>query len=255
MASILKSSIKTAVFSACFLWAGTAATAAEHPHWTYEGHGGPAEWAQVATDFKACEAGRDQSPIDLQHAIPANLGTFSVHYQAQALAVVNNGHTIQVNFKPGNHITFEGERYDLVQYHFHHPSEHAINGRIAPMEVHLVHKSSSSGKLTVLGVMMMPGKANKSVEAVWNAMPPQEGPEKTVAAVMLNPSALLPAKRGYFRYEGSLTTPPCSEVVHWVNLKQPITVSDAQIDRFAKLFPMNARPVQPLNRRFILETK
>ncbi|MGE5547481.1 MAG: carbonic anhydrase [Solirubrobacterales bacterium] len=227
---------------------------ASEVHWSYEGHGGPAEWGKVSNEFAACETGRDQSPINIVQAIPAELADFQVHYQPQALAVVNNGHTIQVNFNPGSFIQFEGERYDLVQYHFHTPSEHAVAGKRSPMEVHLVHKGATSGKLTVLGVMMVAGKANPTIEAVWAAMPAEPGPERTVAEVVLDPAALLPADRGYFRYEGSLTTPPCSEVVHWVNLKRPIEVTQAQLDRFPQLFPMNARPLQPVNRRFILET-
>ncbi|MBF0304596.1 MAG: carbonic anhydrase family protein [Alphaproteobacteria bacterium] len=230
--------------------AGPAAAAS----WSYEGHGGPAEWAKISTDFAACE-GKDQSPIDIKNPIPARLGEIKVSYRPQSLAVINNGHTIQVNFKPGNSMEFEGETFDLVQYHFHTPSEHAFDGKRSPMEAHLVHKGATSGKLAVLGVMMVPGKPNDTIEAIWNAMPTEAGPEKEVAEALLNPQALLPANQSYFRYEGSLTTPPCSEVVKWINLKQPIEVSQAQLDRFAKLFPMNARPLQPVNRRFILETE
>lgn len=247
-------SLRLSALAFGLLCAGPAA-AESAAHWTYEGHGGPAEWAKVSSDFAACETGRDQSPVDIRNAVPARLGEVKVDYRPQTLAVINNGHTIQVNLKPGNSIQFEGETFDLVQYHFHTPSEHAIEGKKAPMEVHLVHKAAASGKLAVLGVMMVAGKANATIEAIWNAMPAEAGPEKEFAEVALNPAALLPAGRGYYRYEGSLTTPPCSEVVKWINLKQPIEVSQAQLDRFPKLFPMNARPLQPLNRRFILETE
>jgi len=237
------------------LCATPALAADEHaPHWTYEGHGGPAEWGKLAENFATCEKGSAQSPIDLAGAIPAKLAKIDVSYQPQPLTVLNNGHTIQVNFQPGNSLTLEGDRYDLLQYHFHHPSEHTINGKPAPMEVHLVHKSAKTGALAVLGVMMVPGKANPTIEAVWQAMPTSAGPEQKVDGVSLNPDTLLPASRSYWRYEGSLTTPPCCEVVHWVNLKDPIEVSQAQLDRFATLFPLNARPVQPQNRRFLLDS-
>ncbi len=245
----------SALAIAAGLFAGQAMADDHAPHWTYEGHGGPAEWGRLSHDFEACEVGKDQSPIDIKNAIPAKLSTIKVNYQPQALAVLNNGHTLQVNAKPGNTIEFEGETYDLLQYHFHIPSEHAVNGKKAPMEVHLVHKGQTSGKLTVLGVMMVPGAASSLVQSVWDAAPAEAGPVKDIADVSLNPASLLPAGRDYFRYEGSLTTPPCSEIVHWVTFKQPITVSQAQIDAFGKLFSNNARPLQPGNRRFILESE
>jgi len=234
-----------------------AAWAADHaaPHWSYEGHGGPAEWGHLSDNFAACEQGKEQSPINLSNPTPAKLAAFAVQYAATPLTVVNNGHTIQVNIPEGsgNSLTLDGDRYDLLQYHFHHPSEHTVDGKPAPMEVHLVHKNAKTGALAVLGMMMVPGAANPTIAAIWEAMPKAEGPAKTVAGVSLNPETLLPAKRTFLRYEGSLTTPPCSEVVHWVNLKDPISVSQAQLDQFSALFPLNARPVQPLNRRYLLE--
>lgn len=245
----------TALAIATGLFAGPALADDHPPHWTYEGTGGPVEWGQLSPAFEACGKGKEQSPVDLHGARPARLAPIAIHYQPQPLAVLNNGHTIQVNQTPGNFITFEGERYDLVQYHFHTPSEHAVNGKAAPLEVHLVHKGAQSGALTVLGVTLVPGKANPLIAAVWNAAPTEAGPVKEMPGTRLDPAALLPAQRGYYRYEGSLTTPPCSEVVHWVVFKQPITASPAQIDAFAKLFPNNSRPLQPLNRRFILESQ
>lgn len=245
----------TVLAVAAGLFAGRALADDQAPHWSYEGHGGPAEWGQLSPNFEACGIGKDQSPVDIRSALPARLSPIKINYRAQPLALLNNGHTIQVNQAPGNFITFEGERYDLIQYHFHTPSEHTINGKAAPLEVHLVHKGAESGKLTVLGVNLVPGKANPLIGAVWAAAPAEAGPVKEVPGVRLDPAALLPAKRAYYRYEGSLTTPPCSEVVHWVVFKQPITASQAQIDAFAKLFPNNARPPQPINRRFILESQ
>ncbi|CCG39732.1 carbonic anhydrase [Magnetospirillum molischianum] len=245
----------TALAVAASLFAGRAIADDQTPHWSYEGHGGPAEWGQLSPNFEACGAGKDQSPVDLHGALPARLSPVKISYRPQPLTLVNNGHTIQVNQAPGNFITFEGERYDLIQYHFHTPSEHTVNGKPAPLEVHLVHKGVESGKLAVLGVTLVPGKANPLIQAVWDAAPTEAGAAKDVPAIRLDPATLLPAKRAYFRYEGSLTTPPCSEVVHWVVFKQPVTASQAQIDTFAKLFPNNARPVQPINRRFILETQ
>ncbi|WP_114392312.1 carbonic anhydrase [Oleisolibacter albus] len=234
---------------------GFAAAAAEpaHTHWGYEGAAGPADWGHLSPDFAACEGGKAQSPVDIAKTIPAKLGPVAVSYQGGAVEVVNNGHTIQANPKATSSIEVEGKRYDLLQFHFHHPSEHAVNGKRAPMELHLVHKNQETGDLVVLGVMIVPGAANPALDAVWTVMPDKEGTAKSPATV--DPAQLLPAGRDYFRYEGSLTTPPCSEVVHWVTFKQPITASDAQINRFAALFKDNARPLQPLNRRFVLESE
>ncbi|SEH34149.1 carbonic anhydrase [Magnetospirillum fulvum] len=246
----------TAMAVAAGLFAGRA-IADDHaaPHWSYEGHGNPAEWGQLSNSYEACGVGKDQSPIDLRDARPAQLAPIEIHYHPLPLAIVNNGHTIQVNLPPGNYITFEGERYDLLQYHFHTPSEHTFNGKPAPLELHLVHKGAQSGKLTVLGVALVAGEANPVVQAVWNIAPTAAGPVKEAPLTLVDPTALLPAQRAYYRYEGSLTTPPCTEIVHWVVFKQPVTISLPQIDTFAKLFPHNARPVQPINRRFILESQ
>lgn len=232
-------------------WAGDHGSG----HWSYEGPSGPIYWGSLSHDFESCSAGHQQSPIDLRGAVPARLGPITVSYQAQPLTVVNNGHTLQVNLASGNFIVFDGERYNLLQYHFHTPSEHTIAGQPAPMEVHLVHKNPNSGALVVLGVMLVPGEANPVLEAVLGTAPAEEGPPREVPDIRLDPNRLLPAGRDYFRYEGSLTTPPCSEVVHWVMFKQPVTVSAAQIDAFARRFPHNARPVQPSNRRFLLESE
>ncbi|MEO0034148.1 MAG: carbonic anhydrase [Pseudomonadota bacterium] len=233
----------------------SSARAEEHgAHWSYEGLSGPTYWGSLSHDYEACAGGHQQSPIDLRAAVPAQLAPIGITYQSQPLTVVNNGHTLQANLAPGNFILFDGERYNLLQYHFHTPSEHTVGGQPAPMEVHLVHKNQNTGALVVLGVMLVPGEANPVLEAVLNSAPAEAGPPREVADVKVDPSRLLPAGRDYFRYEGSLTTPPCSEVVHWVVFKQPVTVSAAQIDRFAKLFPHNARPVQPSNRRFLLES-
>lgn len=223
-------------------------------HWAYSGHGGPAEWGHLSADFAACETGKAQSPIDIAGAIPANLGPVAVTYKAIGVNVVNNGHTIQANAQPGNYIELEGKRFDLLQFHFHHPSEHAISGKTAPMEVHLVHKNAQTGELAVLGVMMVPGAANAAIAAVWNVMPAGEGEAKPAQPLSLDPTSLLPATHDYYRYEGSLTTPPCAEIVHWVEMKQPITVAQADIDKFAAMFDNNARPLQAANRRFVLES-
>ena len=228
------------------------AAAEEHgaaPHWAYEGHGGAAEWSSLAPEYGACGAGREQSPIDLAKSIPAMTGLPAPSWLPVPLEVVNNGHTIQVNCGDGGTLMLDGISYDLLQFHFHHPSEHTVDGLTFDMECHFVHRSAAGG-LAVLGVMIAKGEANPTLETIWRAMPAQ--PETVKSATLLQPTALLPKDSVTYRYAGSLTTPPCSEVVSWVVYRQPITASAEQIAQFAKLFPMNARPVQPINRRKLL---
>jgi carbonic anhydrase len=228
--------------------------AAEHgaspPHWAYEGHGGPAEWGTLAPEYAACSIGKEQSPVDLTKPIAAMMADPVVAWRPVPLKVLNNGHTIQVDCTNGGTMTLDGDAFNLLQFHFHHPSEHTIDGAAFDMECHFVHKAAD-GRLAVLGVMMVAGPANPALEAVWRVMP-DKGGETVQAEGLLDPSSLLPKQAVTFRYAGSLTTPPCTEVVQWVVHREPVTASAEQLARFAKLFSNNARPVQPLNRRKLL---
>ncbi|HEY0835147.1 MAG TPA: carbonic anhydrase family protein [Azospirillum sp.] len=228
------------------------AFAAEGAHWGYAEHNGAHKWGELSPDFKTCTFGTDQSPIDLSKGIAADAGAPQLDWKAVPLKVVNNGHTIQVNAPAGGTMTLRGKAYSMLQFHFHSPSEHTLDGKSFPMEVHFVHKAAD-GELAVLGVFMDQGARHDATEAIWAAMPEQAGPETEVAGATVDPNAFLPKGRRHFRYMGSLTTPPCSEGVVWTMLRESIAVSADQIARFAKLFPLNARPVQPLNRRFLLE--
>jgi carbonic anhydrase len=238
------------VVAICSICASLARATAEGAHWTYSGAQGPDHWGELAPEAQVCAAGSEQSPIDLTGAVPADLPKIEVSYKPQPLRVINNGHTIQVNFQPGSEIAIGKDHYTLLQYHFHHPSEHLLAGNPFAMELHLVHRHAS-GQLAVLGAFIKPGKANPIIEAVWKAAPKEEGPEQLVG-VNWDPSGLLPPERRYFTYAGSLTTPPCSEVVRWVVFAAPIEISADQLKAFAALYPMNARPVRPLGRRFLL---
>ncbi|MBI2236608.1 MAG: carbonic anhydrase family protein [Magnetospirillum sp.] len=230
--------------------AAVAASETAQPHWTYEGHGGPEEWGKLAPEYAACGMGREQSPIDLARGTPAMMGDPAVSWQPGALEVVNNGHTIQVNCPKGSTLALDGNTYELLQYHFHHPSEHTIAGVTFDMEVHFVHRNAENG-LAVLGVMIKAGEANPAIETIWRMMPALGG-ETARSDAALHPGTMLPTDSTTYRYAGSLTTPPCSEVVSWVVYRHPITASADQIARFAKLFPNNARPVQQLHRRKLL---
>lgn len=225
--------------------------AAEGAHWSYEGETGPSHWGDVDAASKVCTAGSQQSPIDIQSSVRAQLPALQISWRAKPDMIVNNGHTIQVNSGAGNTLTVGKEKYDLLQYHFHRPSEHLIGGKNYPMEAHFVHRNAA-GTLAVVGVLMAAGKPNAAFKQIVAAMPPQAGEPVKMTAV--DPNLMLPADRHYYSYAGSLTTPPCSEVVNWLVLRAPIQVAQADIDAFAKLYPMNARPAQKDNRRFVLSS-
>jgi len=240
------------ILAASLLSASALVLDAQEPHsWGYSGEHGPDHWSEVSA---TCGLGKTQSPIDIVDPKKEKLPTIDFAYHATPLNVVNNGHTIQVNYAPGSSIVRDGKTYELTQFHFHHVSENAIHGKHAPMELHLVHQAQD-GSLAVVAVMLNEGKANKVINTVWSNIGPEEGKENTPASVKVDAAGLLPGKRGYYTFTGSLTTPPCSENVLWLVLEKPMTLSKEQIAKFAAIYPDNARPVQPLNGRIVLESK
>ena len=231
----------------------SAADASAHPaHWDYAGSGGPEAWGQMKPEFAKCSSGTRQSPIDIRDGIKVNLDPVQFDYKPSAFRVIDNGHTVQVNVGPGNSIEVMGKRYDLVQFHFHRPSEERINGRQFDMVAHLVHKDID-GRLAVVAVLLDRGSAQPLVQSIWNNLPLEKGDE-VAARTTINLNDLLPANRNYFTYMGSLTTPPCSEGVLWMVMKEPVQISGDQIGIFARLYPMNARPVQSAAGRLIKES-
>ncbi|HOY76574.1 MAG TPA: carbonic anhydrase [Hyphomonadaceae bacterium] len=255
-ASLLLSALAMAALTAAFVdppeTSNDTKTPAHPAHWSYGGEGGPEHWAELAPDNKACSAGFQQSPIDLKGAMTANVDAPHPRWTAaRGGLIVNNGHTIQVDVSTGGSIALDGKDFALKQFHFHHPSEHTIDGKQYPLEVHFVH-AAKDGDLAVVGVMFAEGEANTNLDAIWATAPAREG--KAAIAFEIDPSKFVPAKSSAYRYEGSLTTPPCSETVHWTVMAQPQTVSAGQVAAFSSLFPWNARPVQPLNRRYVLKT-
>jgi carbonic anhydrase len=221
------------------------------PEWGYSGDRGPSNWGET---FETCGLGKQQSPIDIESPDKAKLMKITFSYQPSPLNVINNGHTIQVNYAPGSTIELDGKTYELQQFHFHHMSETAIGSKHQPMEAHLVHKDKE-GNLLVVAVLLKKGRANSAVNTVWKDLPVEEGSAYSPAASTVEAFKLLPAKHDYYTFSGSLTTPPCSENVTWVVMTDPATVSKEQIDTFAKLYPHNARPVQPLNGRKVMESR
>ena len=219
--------------------------------WGYSGEHGPDHWTEVSA---TCGLGKTQSPIDIVDPKKEKLPAIGFSYHAASLNVINNGHTIQVNYAAGSSIERDGKTYQLAQFHFHHMSENAIKGQHTPMELHLVHKDND-GNLAVVAVMLKEGKANKQVATVWSNLPSVEGKENTPASVAVDAAGLLPHKHKYHTFPGSLTTPPCSENVLWLVLEERVTLSKEQIAKFAAVYPNNARPLQPLNGRTVLESK
>lgn len=220
------------------------------PGWFYGGSNGPSEWGRLDAAYAACATGQQESPIDLSGAISADLGPIGLNWPAMPGRVFDTGHAIQVEASPGGELTMGGKTYELLQLPVHQPSEHLLNGRRFPLEVHFVH-TAPDGTLGVVGVFVEAGAANPVLQTLLDAAP---AAAPTSARPVLDLDSLLPAGRDYFRYEGSLTTPPCSEIVDWAVLAQPITASEAQIDAFAGLHPGNTRPLQPLNHRFLLRS-
>lgn len=221
-------------------------------HWGYDGDQGPANWGALSPDFALCADGSAQSPIDIHDASALDLVDIEFHYSDTAGAIINNGHTIQVDVAAGSAIIYNGIRYDLLQFHFHAPSEHTIDGEAAPMEIHFVHRDANSGALAVVGVMFTEGAAdNDAYAAVFEAMTAEAGEPQALSSP-LTLGALLPETRAYYTYQGSLTTPPCSEIVRWLLLDTPVELSAGQIAAYTAIYDGNARPVQPLGKRDLL---
>lgn len=229
-----------------------AALSAEGTHWSYEGGSGPSTWGELDPAYRICAAGSQQSPIVIGNTIEAELPPLEFDWAQQADTIVNNGHTIQINFVDGGSLKAGSGRYTLVQFHFHHPGEHIYEDKAFPIEAHFVHKDVS-GSLAVVGVMLSAGKPNPVFSEIVAVMPAAAGAQ-IKASPNINPAGLLPAKRDYFLYEGSLTAPPCIETVTWHLLRNSIEADAESIAAFAKLYPMNARPVQKLGRRFVLRS-
>jgi carbonic anhydrase len=221
-------------------------------HWTYQGAEGVDKWGDLDAASRVCAIGAQQSPVDIGDTFKAKLDPLKMSWAKRADTIVNNGHTIQVNIAEGSTLAVGTRNYKLLQFHFHRPSEHLIGGKNFPMEAHFVHADAAGG-LAVVGVLITTGKPNAVFNRVVSTMPATEGPP-IKADPAIDPNGLLPSKTDYYRYSGSLTTPPCSETVDWLLLTDPVQVADADIASFAKLYPMNARPAQKANRRFVMQS-
>jgi carbonic anhydrase len=228
-------------------------------HWTYEGKTGAEHWGDLDPEYAPCKIGREQSPVDIRHAERAELPALRFEYKSSPLKyLINNGYTIRVNYHDvpgtGNFLIVGDKRYQLTQFHFHRPSEEYIHGKPYDMEVHLMHKASD-GKVAGVTVLLKEGSANATIQQIWEHMPMTEGKEEEIPGVEINPAGMLPHNTAYYKYMGSLTAPPCTEDVVWFVLKTPVDISAEEISAFAKLYPHDVRPVQPLNGRVVKKSQ
>jgi carbonic anhydrase len=228
--------------------------APKHVHWSYTGaRDGVAQWHKLSPDFRQCAEGRRQSPIDIRGGVKLQLEGIKFDYKPSPLKIVDNGHTVQVNYAPGSTLLVGGKSYELQQFHFHKPAEERVNGRVFEMVAHLVHKSRDD-RLAVVAVLFIAGIDHPVIQSLWNNLPIEEEREDVLPAVKIDAKELLPKSRGYYTYIGSLTTPPCTEGVQWIVLKTPVQVSREQMAVFAKLHDRNSRPTQAANGRLIKES-
>lgn len=237
--------------------AGTEVTKINSSHWSYEGETSPEHWGELDLANSACVNGSEQSPINIEFSQVENekaAEDLQINYEPTSFSLMNNGHTVQANAASGsNSILIEGREYRLAQFHFHTPSEHQFNGKNYEMELHLVHKDSN-GKITVLGVMIQEGEENKNLADVWGILPKEETDKDIPLNESVDLKALLPEDQTAFHYEGSLTTPPCTEEVKWTIFEMPIEMSKEQIEAFRQIFSDNHRPVQSLNNRKVIKS-
>lgn len=238
-------------FTAAVLIAGAVHAAGERGQWSYDGDTGPQHWGDLSAEYALCSTGQMQSPIDLAQAQAVGDLEVSVDWEPSPLTVSNNGKTVQVNFEPGSYMTSSRRVFNLIQVHFHTPSEHTFSGETWPLVAHFVH-STDEGVLGVLGVLFEPGEANGELAKIIAAAEKADAAPRTVADVAVDPRGLLPDELEVFRYMGSLTTPPCSEGVNWHVVEEGVEASAEQIAAMAAMMGMNARPVLPLNGRLLV---
>ncbi|MGB3225037.1 MAG: carbonic anhydrase family protein [Desulforhopalus sp.] len=229
----------------------TLTVASENVHWGYAGNEGPENWAKLSSEFSAC-AGKNQSPVNLTDFIEADLNKIEFSYKPGGNEIINNGHSIQVNYEPGSTISLNGLSYGLKQFHFHSPSENRIDSKSFPLEAHLVH-TNQNGDIAVVAIMYTEGEENGALARFWPLMPSESGVAKKLENIV-SATALLPTEHEYYLFNGSLTTPPCTEGVRWIVFKQPVTIAKKQVEAFKKIMHHdNNRPVQPVNARPILQ--
>ena len=223
--------------------------------WGYDGKDNPKHWSELNPQYAACGTGHTQSPINITNAKREDLPPLQFNYNAVPLSIINNGHTVMVNYAPGSTLTVGDKTYSLQQFHFHHPSENHINGTKYDLEAHLVH-ADASGHTAVVAILFKIGDTpSPMLDTLWKNVSPEKEKVVEVSSVSINVKDLLPLSTGYYTYAGSLTTPPCTEGVTWYVFKTSVSISKAQVDAFAKFYKHHNRPIEPTNHRDIRESK
>ncbi len=222
-------------------------------YWTYEGEFGPANWSKINAGWNKCNGGARQSPIDIRDGIKVDLEQIAFDYRPSSFSVTDNGHTVQVQLGGGNYLSVAGRTYELQQLHFHRPAEERVNGKSFEMGIHLVHKDVE-GHTAILALMIQRGRPQPAVQTVWNNLP-LEKKDTFTPSIVFDPNDLLPQRRDYYTYMGSLSEPPCTEGVLWLVMKEPLQASSEQMALFSRLYPFNARPVQANSGRMIKESQ
>ena len=239
-------------FAAVLMLLTGAAAASAEEQWSYAGKTGPEHWGQLAPAYALCGQGANQSPVNLSGMIEAELEPLKFDYTGLVTKVQNTGHSVQATYSAGSFLTAGGTAYELKQIHFHAPSEHLIEGQQFPLEAHFVHVSAD-GQLAVLAVLYDLGEASSELKKLWRQMPQKIGEEVGMAA-QVRAEKLLPENRDYYRLSGSLTTPPCTEGVLWLVLKNQSAVCASQVQQFSEVMGHpNNRPAQPLKSRAVLQ--
>lgn len=249
---IISLSLLAATLSLTF----TTASAEEHgkvTHWGYTGDVSSEHWGELSDKFKLCSTGKNQSPIDIKSNFDVDLPKIKFNYTSKSTDVSNNGHTIQVDVASGSNIESDGKTFELKQFHFHTPSENKINGKSFPLEAHFVHRMPHENTYAVVAVMFEEGDANPVLEEIWNKMP-KKAREKVILDKAIDYAKLLPEDQDYYRFNGSFTTPPCTEGVYWHVMKKPLSASKAQIKKFLEVMHHpNNRDIQDIDARIIVE--
>lgn len=230
---------------------GDARADSKSAHWSYEGNDGPAHWGDLSAKFAACKSGRMQSPIDLAGANQKAGIVLSASYHAAPLTIGHNGHTVQIDVPKGATLQLAGKTFHLLQFHFHTPSEHVISGKPYPMEAHFVH-AAEDGSLAVIGAFFTEGAESAGLTTVFDNLPATKQTPKAIEGASVDPAKILPENAAFYRYMGSLTTPPCSEGVHWVVVEKPLEASREQLAAMTRAIGPNARPAQPVNNRLVV---
>ncbi len=219
--------------------------------WGYTGTTAAAYWGTLNSSYDTCVSGQSQSPINISEYLQeTNMPALEPGYVDSGLSVYNNGKTVEVNFDEGSYFTNNGQQYNLLKLTFHTPSEHYLDGAPYPMEAQFVHQTES-GSVGIVSVMLKLGAHNPVIEGIWQNAPITAGETKEVGTVKINAGALMPQSLSHYHYTGSLTTPPCTEGVEWFVMKDTVELSETQLKAFQALFPVNARPIQPLNDRVV----